>query len=436
MADFQPFRGLRYSPATDAGAVLSPPYDVVDADEQAALIERSPHNVIRLELSIAGMGEAAGGRYTAPAETLREWRRSGVLAQDAQASFYVYTQEFEHEGGRRRRGALLGRLRLEPWDTGVVRPHEETGRAAKEDRLLLLRHLHANVSPLFSLYRDPAGSIGEAIGAAGEPALDTRTPDGERHTLQVVNDASAIERIAAVFRETPLYIADGHHRYETALAYRDECRARAASWTGDEPENFVLMALVAADDPGLVLLPTHRLVRPPSLPNDLFARLDRFFQVDDTTPKSYDGTALLRLLARVAAAGNAGTAFGALGLEEGRLHLLTLRDGAAARALMPAGSAAWQALDVNVLEYAVLRETLGMDVLREAQDQIGAVGYTDDARRALEEVESGRWPLAFLLNATPVEQVLAVADAGERMPRKSTYFYPKLATGLVLYAFE
>ena len=179
-----------------------------------------------------------------------------------------------------------------------------------------------------------------------------------------------------------------------------------------------------------MLLPTHRLVRPPQLPANLVERLDRFFQVDDTTPKSYDGTALLRLMARLTAAAGSGTAFGALGLEESRLHLMTLRDAPAAESLMPAGSKVWRSLDVNVLQYAVLREALGL------ADDGYEVEYTEDVDRAFREVESGRWPLAFLLNATRVDEILAVADAEERMPSKSTYFYPKLATGLVLNPLE
>lgn len=299
----------------------------------------------------------------------------------------------------------------------------------KEDRLQLLRRLRANVSPIFALYRDPGGRVAGLVSRAGEPLIDAVTPDRQRHTLRPLTDAVAIAAVSAALRDGPLYIADGHHRYETALAYRDERRQQASAWTGEEPENFVLVALTAVEDPGLTLLPIHRLVRPPSLPPDLVERLTRYFEVEDTTPKSYDGTALLRLLARLAAAGRSGSAIGALGLEEGRLHLLRLRDAAGARALMPARSPAWQALDVNVLEYVILREALGLN-------GSGAVEFTEDPERALREVEAGRWPLAFLLNQPRVEQVLAVADAGERMPKKSTYFYPKLSTGLLLYAFE
>jgi uncharacterized protein (DUF1015 family) len=316
---------------------------------------------------------------------------------------------------------LLGRLRLEPWSEDIVRPHEETMAKPKEDRLQLLRAIRTNISPVWLCAREL-----HAV-ESWDPLFDTTTPDGQRHTLTKIDDKESIENMASIFRDQPLYILDGHHRYETALAYRDERRASNATWTGEEPENFMLAAITAQDDPGLVILPFHRLTRPRVVPDDVIERLGRFFAVDDVSPKSYDGTALLRLLARVTATGASGTAFGALGLEEGRLHLLTLRDPASARALMPERSGTWQSLDVNVLEYAVLRETLG------APENID---YTEDATRCLREVEAGRWPLAFLLNPTRIEQMLAVADAGERMPAKSTYFYPKLATGLVLNTLE
>jgi uncharacterized protein (DUF1015 family) len=432
MADFRPFRALRFDPAVagDMGGVLAPPYDVIDAEEQASLHRRSPHNVVRLELAEERSDDTpASNRYTRAASLLSEWRREGVLRLDDRAAFYVYRHQFAHEGHRYTRTSLFGRVRLEPWEAGVVRPHEQTMAAPKEDRLQLLRHLRAQVSPVFGLYRDTSGTINEAIPSATR-LFDATTLDQQRHSLALLSDQGAVASISAVLRDVPIYIADGHHRYETALAYRDEARAAASSWTGEEPENFVLMALTAIDDPGLVMLPIHRLVRPPSLPGDLVARLERLFDVQDTTPKSYDGTALLRLLARLSAEGASRTAIGALGLEEGRFHLLLLRDTAAVRRLMPARSTAWQSLDVNVAEYAVLRGALGV------VEGAGALDYTEDAQRALRAIEAGRWQVALLLNRTPVEQVLAVADAGERMPAKATFFYPKLATGLTLYSFE
>jgi len=425
VVDFRPFHGLRFDAAVagDIGTCLAPPFDVIDAGEQAALHERSRYNVIRLELAHLRAGEPPDGeRYSRAAATLADWQAAGVLVRDRAPAFYVYVQEFEDGGRRYTRRAVLGRLRLEPWEAGIVRPHEETMRAPKEDRLQLLRHLRTNISPVFATLR-----AGRALPAGDEPLFDVVTPDGGRHRLDAVRAPAAVEAVAATWRDEPAYILDGHHRYETALAYREECQAKATTWTGEEPENFVLAALTTADDPGLLLLPTHRLVRPPSMPADLPQRLERCFDIEDVTPKSYDGTALLRLLARLSAAGAAGTAFGALGLEEGRLHLLKLRDAAAVRSLMPARSQVWQSLDASVFEYAVLRNALGVE-----PDTPGVLEYPDDAQHALREVEAGRWPLAFLLNATRIDQMLAVADAGERMPAKSTYFYPKLATGLVL----
>lgn len=437
MADVRPFQALRYQPEAvgDVAAVLAPPFDVIDSDQQGALQQRSPYNIVRIELPTAAKANDSSP-YVAAADLLRSWRTDGVLTRDKQAACYSYVQEFEHEGRRSRRRAIFARVRLEPWDAKAILPHERTMAAPKRDRLQVMRHVRANISPVFSLYRD-TGSLRDAIEASKSlEVFAAETLDGQQHTLSILLDAAALESIHVCLRDRPLYVADGHHRYETALAYREERRSLAPEWTGDEPENFVLMALVAVDDPGLVVRSFHRLVRPPAMPSDLPQRLERFFQVDDLTPKSYDGTALLRLLARQQAAGVSGqTAFGALGLEEGRLHLLTLRGVDAARALMPAGhSEAWKALDVSVLHEAVLQTVLGIDA--EAEAGVGAIDFTDDAGQALSAVESGRWPLAFLLNPTPVEQVLAVADAGERMPEKSTSFYPKMPTGLVLNPFE
>jgi uncharacterized protein (DUF1015 family) len=257
--------------------------------------------------------------------------------------------------------------------------------------------------------------------------MDATTPNGQRHALSTLTDPAVIDGISTALSDSPLYILDGHHRFETALAYREERRSQAKTWEEEEPDNFVMLAITSADDPGLALLPIHRLVRPPAVPADLAQRLERFFHLEDVTATSGAATALPRLLDRLVTAGSSTVAFGALGLEEGGLHLLTLRDEPSVRALMPERSEVWRGLDVSVLEYAVLRATLGV----QAGDP-EVVNYTENAALALEEVESGRWPLAFLMNPTRVEQILAVADADERMPPKSTYFYPKLATGTVL----
>ncbi len=430
MADFRPFRGLRYRPDAvgDLGSVLSPPYDVINAEEQAALHRRSPYNVIRLELGEERPEDGPQeNRYSRAAATLRDWSECRALARDERPAFYIYVHEFEHEGQVRRRTSLLGRVRLDPWETGSVRPHEDTMSAPKADRLEVLRHLRTNVSPILALYRDTEGRVGRLLAKNGACLMDATTPDGQRHTLSAVTDPAVLDGISAALSDAPLYILDGHHRFETALAYRDERRSQAENWQGEEPDNFVMLAITSADDPGLALLPIHRLVRPPAVPPDLPQRLERFFNVERVAAMDGGAAALRQLLDRLAAAGSSAVAFGALGLEKGGMHLLTLRDGPSVRALMPERSDVWQGLDVSVLEYAVLRETLGVQA---GDPEI--VNYTENAALALQEVESGRWPLAFLMNPTRVDQILAVADAHERMPPKSTYFYPKLATGTVL----
>lgn len=435
MADVRPFRALRYDPAVagDPSRLVAPPYDVIGPDEQRRLYEASPYNVVRLEYGEERPDDAPGGdRYSRAAADLRRWRAEGALVLDERPRCYLYEQEFTHEGRRRRR-ALMAAVRLEPWERGVILPHERTLPKPKEDRLRLLRSVRANISPVFGLYRDGAALAG-LIEPEGTPLLEATTPDGQRHRLFALPERNHAA-IAEAFSRRAIYVADGHHRYETALAYRDERRAQTAQWTGEEPENFVLMALVAADDPGLVVLPAHRVLRPPVVPHDLMPRLSRFFDIDDVTPRSWDGTALLRLLARLAATGRKTVAFGALGLEEQRQHLLRLTSFSAAEPLLPADKpAVWKRLDVAVLQHVVLKACLGIDESAVAEGEV--VSYTEDAEQARLAVERGRARLAFLLNPTPVEHILAVADAGERMPQKSTYFYPKLATGLVMYPFE
>jgi uncharacterized protein (DUF1015 family) len=261
----------------------------------------------------------------------------------------------------------------------------------------------------------------------GDVVLDCEA-DGQRHVLSAVTDAAAVAAYAAAVADAGVYIADGHHRYETALAYRDEVRAAAARWTGDEPENFVLMALTAADDPGLVVLPTHRLVSPRHVSSDADQRIAARFDVRDLGALPLD-----HAMAALGAA--AAPSFLMAGAGAGSLRLLTLRDRAGVEALMPsAQSAAWKRLDVNVLQYGILLDVFGIDDA--ALTAGGAVSYVQDAAEACATAAGEPARVAFLLNATPVEQVLAVADADGRMPQKSTYFYPKLPTGLVLRPLE
>lgn len=425
MAEVRPFRALRYDAAlADPALNIAPPYDVISPAEQRALYERSAHNIVRIEYGETRDGDsAADNRYTRAARDLRAWRDAGVLRLDDAPAIYAYRQSFTWAGERHERHHWFVALRLEPWDAGIVKPHERTLSNPKADRLNLLRATNTQVSPVYSIFHTRAPFTPPPDGAplAGFDA------DGQHHALSAITDAGAIASFAAALAEADVYIADGHHRYETALAFRDEQRAAASAWTGDEPSNFVLMALTYVGDRGLLVLPTHRLVTPPAWPGDARERIARHFRIDAIAPGDAE-----RALADALRAGD--SAFIALGLgDAGGASLLTLIDRAGVEALMPPGeSPAWKRLDVNVLQYGILRDVFGIDDAALAAG--GAVAYTQDAGEARAAVERGAARVAFLLNATPVAQIGAVADANGRMPQKSTYFYPKLPTGLVLRA--
>lgn len=434
MTEIRPFRGLRYQAGQvgDLAKVIAPPYDAISPDEQRALHAQSPYNVVRLEYGEAHADDREeSNRYTRAAAALAQWLAAGVLVQDDRPAFYVYDQEFEHNGTRYRRRALLTRLRLEEWAKGAVRPHEHTMAQPKEDRLRLLRACRANLSPVFALYRDPQGVISSAV----QDAMSGRSPAAVaedargRHTIWPLSEERVQQWLEEQFAPATLYIADGHHRYETALAYRNERRAAAASWTGEEAENFVLTGLTAAEDPGLLILPIHRLVQLPQLDDSILERLRQYLAVEEVRPAEGQAAAQ-RLLELVVERGKSAAAFGLCWPGE-RLFLLTVEDpqGLVAR-LCPECPGQWRTLDVAVLEFALLGTILGIDP--SPIEAGGAVTIVPNAHEACQRVQAGHRSMAFLLNPVPVEKVLAVADAGQRMPPKSTFFHPKLATGLVI----
>ncbi len=423
MAEARPFRGLRYdSSAGDPALTIAPPYDVISPAEQRALYERSAHNIVRIEYGEQREGDdAADNRYTRAAHDLAEWRGAGVLRLDEIPAIYGYRQEFMWESQHFSRQAWFAAVRLEPWDAGIVKPHEHTLSNPKADRLNLLRATQTQVSPIYCIFRERDGAPSPAL-EPGATVTDCDA-DGQGHVLSAMTDPASIASFGSWIASSDVYIADGHHRYETALAYRDEVRASRDTWTGEEPENFVLMALTHAGDPGLLVLPTHRIVRPPTWPADARARIERHFRIEEI--------AAAEAQRRLAGTPIDGTAFAVAGLEPGRVHLLTMTDRAGVEATMPAAQPdAWKRLDVSVLQHGILRDVFGIDDAALAAG--AAVTYTQDADATMAAATEGT--MAFLLRATPVAQVLAVADAGGRMPQKSTYFYPKLPTGLVMHA--
>jgi uncharacterized protein (DUF1015 family) len=428
MAEIRPFRALRYDPdvAGDAADLVAPPFDVVAGQARLDLYARSPFNVARVDNGEDRPDiDRSEDHYARAARDLQAWQAAGALVRDTEPRLYVYDQEFQLAGRTRKRRAVFGALRLEEWEKGIVLPHEVTGASAKLDRRRLLEATATHLSPVMGLYQ-PAGMEGVFDEGTEAPVLDAVLPDA-RHTLRPLR-AEAGAKFAAALDGRKVYVADGHHRYETALAYRDQRRAEAGKWTGDEGYNFVLAGLIAANDPGFVVLPTHRLLKLPGRAQDLTPPLAALFEVapaGEATPENVD-----TLIARMAESGRRGPVFGAIGLQPGRLHLLTPKNLEASIARTPDGhSDAWRGLDVTVLAYAVL-PGLGYDSAPEHID------YSEDARHALEAVAGGAFDVALLLNSTSIAQVIAVSETGDRMPRKSTFFYPKLATGVVMLPMD
>jgi uncharacterized protein (DUF1015 family) len=418
MAQVSPFHGVRYRLERPEAAadVIAPPYDVISPAQQEALHRRSPHNVVRLELPRdEDADDAQENRYTRAAALFRQWLASGVLARDEEPCLYVYGQRYEADGGAQERLGLMAALKVEPYEAGVVLPHEQTFPKHREDRYRMLVTAGAQFSPIFGLYSAPEAGVRAALdrAAAGPPAAVARDAEGGEHRLWPVADPEFARWAAGVFEGRQVFIADGHHRYETALRYRNERRAMKPD-APPSPSDYVMTFLVEMDDPGLVLLPTHRLVRAGiPAPEELRRKLEPYFEV---TPVSLDEADRLRH-----------HQIGVV-LPDGAAWRLTLKDPQLLARLDGEHGDAWRDLDVVLLHRLVFAEALGLA-------EAGEIVYTRDPAEARERVLSGEFAASFLLPPPRVEELKAVAGAGDRMPEKSTYFWPKAVTGLVIYSF-
>lgn len=419
MADVQPLRALHYDPAV-AGPlqdVVAPPYDVIDSEQRAALIERSPNNVIAVDLP---QGEP--DPYAAAREQFERWQEQGVIVRDEQPAIWAHTQDYiGPDGQRRTRRGFFCRVRIEGYGPGRVRPHERTHPGPKEDRLRLTRATRANISPIFSLFSDPTNAAWDAL----EPTTKNESPwgevtdaDGTVHRIWRVADANAIAAVQAATRDAELLIADGHHRYETMQAYAEE--VEAAGTPPNDEHRYILMCLVALEDPGLTVFPTHRLVNKLDEPRrqalaDVLARDFEMREVsaDDVAPEPGSGPLEL----------------GYVGSHDERCYRLTLKDQAIADAALSSHSEAYRHLDTGVLETLLLKGALGLS--DEDISHFNGLFYARDTAEALRVVRAGEYEAAFLMRPTPIEQVREVAAEGENMPPKSTYFFPKLLTGLL-----
>lgn len=431
MAEVRPLCGFRYDPEKvgELAQVVTPPFDIISKEAQAHYYARNPHNVIRLELTQEKPTDGPlDNVYTRAAATFATWRLEEVLRQDSRAGYYMYQQKFSYGGQSYTRMSLMARVRLEPWDARVVLPHEHTLAKAKEDRLNLLRACSANFSPIMCMYDDPQGRIRRLLNSYA-PNAEVQIVDEDKveHRLQPIIDEEQINLIQNFFAQRQLYIADGHHRYTTALHYRDEIRAQRAGLAPDDGVNFVLMALIDLDDPGMLVLPTHRLLSGLSEEalNKLSAKmLARYFSVQ-SLEKNMPHEAILKQLEQ---AGREQPSL-VIHLPEQSL-LLTLNEQGRRRMTESEHSAAWNQLDVAIAQMLVLEDLLGIS----AEDMAAGkyVRYTHDEEQLFQAVQRGEAQAALILNATPLRQVCDVAQADDRMPQKSTYIYPKLISGLVI----
>lgn len=422
MAIVNPFKGILYNPEkVDASAAMAPPYDIVSPEFKEELYKRDPHNVIRIDFGKDGDDDNDNeNRYTRAAAYLSDWLKEGILTHDGDSSFYCYEISYEINGKKMRTTGFLGAVKIEELGSGRVHPHEMTYSKPKSDRLNILRHCSANTSPIFSLYSSGerrASSILDNI-VAGKPFIEARDDSGFTHRLWRISDAASIETIKNEMADKDVFIADGHHRYETALAFKKEMEDKGLGKTGEEPFHYVLMFLSNMEDEGLSLLPTHRIVE---VDSDIHIKdiLKKHFKINKVSSEVISGEKARQQMLE-AMHGSAHT-FGMFLTNTGSYYTLSF-NGSGIDIDLPE---CLKKLDVSVLHKLIFEKLL----------KIEHYEYEMDPEVAVDRAKKGSFEAVFFLNSTKIHDLKDVALAGHRMPPKSTYFYPKLLTGMVIYKF-
>ena len=430
MAKIAPFRGIHYNPQkiVDLSQVATPPYDVISFEEEEHYRGRHPYNIVRL---ILPRGEEGVDRYQVAAQNLQEWEKEGALIREERPSLYPYQQIFTAPSGEiKKRNGFISLVKLELFGQGGIIPHEGTTPKPVEDRLRLMEACGANLSQIFTLYSDPAGEIEGQFAQVwtSAPRYEFHDDDGVVHRLWQADDRRIISEVANQLQDKRLLIADGHHRYKTALIYRDRMRERFPSYTERSPFEYTMMYLTPIEGEGLLILPTHRLVTPQE-PLDLkgfYKALEKHFSLQAFPFDDTDGekVARKRLFAALDEKIRGRYAFGLYIDGEKRYSHVISQEGIRVKDLLKGYAEVLQELDVTLVDGFILKELLKVEL----ED----VGLLKGRNEVLEEVHAGRYRAAFLMNPPSIQQVKRVADAGEVMPRKTTFFYPKVATGLVI----
>jgi uncharacterized protein (DUF1015 family) len=442
MANIQPIRAIVYNmrKVPDISAVVTPPYDVISAEEQDAFHQSDPHNIIRLILGKAYPTDTLSDNpHTRAAAALRQWLDEGVLVREPYPTIYLTATDFDIRGKRLTRWGFIAGVQLEPFENGIVLPHETTFSRVKSERFGLIQACNANLSPIFSIYSDPRNRLIEeirsAIAASNRPEPDIAFTDreGQGHRVWKVTDPGLQRLIADHLKDSPVLIADGHHRYETALQYRNMVLSQHPEYGKNHPVNVVMMYLTAMEDPGLVVLPAHRMVHriDPERLATVVERVQPYFRVEEIEARDLAPEELAARLEPCLLQSDTGSRIGLIRRDHPRILVLHLKPGVMKDRYGEEFSDALLDLDVTVLTRLLLMDILGLN--SQDLDDEARISYSKSASQAMASVWANRCDLAFILNPTRVDQVRRAATAGQIMPRKSTYFYPKVITGLAIH---
>jgi uncharacterized protein (DUF1015 family) len=429
MVRIAPFRGVFYNQKKirDLAKVVSPPYDVISPEEQERLCRRSPYNFVRLDLN------QEPGAYGAVAQLFADWQAEGILERDEIPAIYFLSHRFSLKSGEEKeREGFLALTQLQEFSSGTIRPHEKTLDAPREDRLRLMFACHAQLSPIFALYAQPKPTINRALAQHVEgatPMIEVKPSSEEECRLWRVTDAALIDRVQQEMKDQTLLIADGHHRYEATLSYRDQMRNERAQWNGREAFNYIMTYFANMNDENVVILPTHRFVRgyAPQPFLQLEEALQKYFYLEQY-PKTPEGKDWF--LKALKSAGKKHRVIGASFKRDPRYLILRLKNKRIMQRLATDLSAALRELDVSTLHLLILGHVLGMTP--EQQTTRETIRYSQDEEAVLQALEKEDYQAAFILNPPKSDEVLAIASGGEKMPQKSTYFYPKLISGLIV----
>jgi uncharacterized protein (DUF1015 family) len=437
MAEIRPFKGTRYNQKIiqNLAKVICPPYDIISPEQQDVLYDKNEHNFVRIEYNRETPGDTSSdNRYTRAAANIRDWINKNILKTDTEPAFYIHKHSFNWQGKKYTRHNILALVKLEEWGTKIIRPHENIIPKAKSDRMNMLKTCQANTSTVLSMYSDPDRIISNIFkDLEKKPStIDVIDDVGERHIVWAVINPVVIYQIQRVIAEQPLYIADGHHRYDSALTFRREKIVQSTGVTGNEGFNYVMMNIFDSNDPGLVISPTHRLLRGVSdeVMRNLKSKLNTLFDIEElplSVPEFWEKVDVLLDSRRLE---NKQIRLAVYGLVPGMMLILSLKSQQAVECFMPAGSSAvYKKLDVSIVDHVILEKLIGFVKDSEAM----TLEYDHDRLETIRKVDNGQFQLAFILGPVNPDSIKQIADIGDRMPRKSTYFYPKAPAGLVFY---